>query len=84
MADLARLNHENIGKLLGYCREDTPFTRMLVFDYASNGTLHDHLHCCKSSFSGGVHVTYLKRFISFNIQLSLQMKKDVNSLGHGV
>lgn len=52
VADLARLNHENIGKLLGYCREDTPFTRMLVFDYASNGTLHDHLHCCKSSFSG--------------------------------
>ncbi|KAG5070211.1 hypothetical protein JHK85_002588 [Glycine max] len=45
VADLARLNHENIGKLLGYCREDTPFTRMLVFDYASNGTLHDHLHC---------------------------------------
>ncbi|KAK7307849.1 hypothetical protein VNO77_41269 [Canavalia gladiata] len=45
VADLARLNHDNIGKLLGYCREDTPFTRMLVFDYASNGTLHEHLHC---------------------------------------
>ncbi|QCD91651.1 probable LRR receptor-like serine/threonine-protein kinase At1g63430 isoform X1 [Vigna unguiculata] len=45
VADLARLNHENIGKLLGYCREDAPFIRMLVFDYASNGTLHDHLHC---------------------------------------
>ncbi|XP_029127672.1 probable LRR receptor-like serine/threonine-protein kinase At1g63430 isoform X1 [Cajanus cajan] len=45
VADLARLNQENIGKLLGYCREDTPFTRMLVFDYASNGTLHEHLHC---------------------------------------
>ncbi|KAG4972941.1 hypothetical protein AAZX31_11G024200 [Glycine max] len=45
VADLARLDNENIGKLLGYCREDTPFTRMLVFDYASNGTLHDHLHC---------------------------------------
>ncbi|XP_052724694.1 probable LRR receptor-like serine/threonine-protein kinase At1g63430 isoform X2 [Vigna angularis] len=44
VADLAKLNHENIGKLLGYCREDTLFTRMLVFDYASNGTLHDHLH----------------------------------------
>ncbi|XP_027361446.1 probable LRR receptor-like serine/threonine-protein kinase At1g63430 [Abrus precatorius] len=44
VADLARLNHENIGKLLGYCREDTPFTRMLVFDYASNGTLYEHLH----------------------------------------
>ncbi|KAF7828289.1 putative LRR receptor-like serine/threonine-protein kinase [Senna tora] len=44
VADLSRLNHENIGKLLGYCRESTPFTRMLVFEYASNGTLSEHLH----------------------------------------
>lgn len=44
VADLARLNHENTGKLLGYCRETAPFTRMLVFEYASNGTLYEHLH----------------------------------------
>ncbi|KAG6685068.1 hypothetical protein I3842_12G093200 [Carya illinoinensis] len=44
VADLARLNHENAGKVLGYCRESTPFTRMLVFEYASNGTLYEHLH----------------------------------------
>ncbi|XP_015896126.3 probable LRR receptor-like serine/threonine-protein kinase At1g63430 isoform X1 [Ziziphus jujuba] len=44
VADLARLNHENTGKLLGCCRESTPFTRMLVFEYASNGTLYEHLH----------------------------------------
>ncbi|XP_073055658.1 probable LRR receptor-like serine/threonine-protein kinase At1g63430 isoform X1 [Primulina eburnea] len=44
VADLARLNHENVGKLLGYCRESRPFTRMLVFEYASNGTLYEHLH----------------------------------------
>ncbi|PPD78161.1 hypothetical protein GOBAR_DD24916 [Gossypium barbadense] len=44
VADLARLNHENVGKLLGYCRESSPFTRMLVFEYASNGTLYEHLH----------------------------------------
>ncbi|KAJ7944899.1 putative Receptor kinase [Quillaja saponaria] len=44
VADLARLNHENTGKLVGYCRESTPFTRMLVFEYASNGTLYEHLH----------------------------------------
>ncbi|KAG6383244.1 hypothetical protein SASPL_157011 [Salvia splendens] len=44
VADLARLNHENTGKLLGYCRVSSPFTRMLVFEYASNGTLHEHLH----------------------------------------
>ncbi|CAI9094020.1 OLC1v1029654C1 [Oldenlandia corymbosa var. corymbosa] len=44
VADLSRLNHENTGKLLGYCRESSPFTRMLVFEYASNGTLYEHLH----------------------------------------
>ncbi|KAK1408295.1 hypothetical protein QVD17_39945 [Tagetes erecta] len=44
VADLARLNHENTGKLLGYCMDSIPFTRMLVFEYASNGTLYEHLH----------------------------------------
>ncbi|KAK8584299.1 hypothetical protein V6N13_109685 [Hibiscus sabdariffa] len=44
VADLARLNHDNVGKLLGYCSEISPFTRMLVFEYASNGTLYEHLH----------------------------------------
>lgn len=44
VADLARLNHENTGKLLGYCIDSNPFTRMLVFEYASNGTLYEHLH----------------------------------------
>ncbi|XP_050375918.1 probable LRR receptor-like serine/threonine-protein kinase At1g63430 [Argentina anserina] len=44
VTDLSRLTHENTGKLLGYCSESTPFTRMLVFEYASNGTLYEHLH----------------------------------------
>ncbi|KAK6130034.1 hypothetical protein DH2020_036220 [Rehmannia glutinosa] len=50
---LARLNHENVGKLLGYCRESIPFTRMLVFEYASNGTLYEHLHCIWLILSAG-------------------------------
>ncbi|XP_021735874.1 probable LRR receptor-like serine/threonine-protein kinase At1g63430 isoform X1 [Chenopodium quinoa] len=50
VADLARLNHENAAKLLGYCRETPPFTRMLVFEYACNGTLYEHLH---SMFADG-------------------------------
>ncbi|OVA14072.1 Protein kinase domain [Macleaya cordata] len=44
VADLAKLNHENTEKLRGYCRESNPFSRMLVFEYASNGTLYEHLH----------------------------------------
>ncbi|CAA7041893.1 unnamed protein product [Microthlaspi erraticum] len=55
-ADLARLNHENVGKLLGYCKENTPFTRMLVFEYASNGTLYEHLH-----YGEGSLVSWAKR-----------------------
>ncbi|KAG2325177.1 hypothetical protein Bca52824_007905 [Brassica carinata] len=56
VADLARLNHENVGKLLGYCKENKPFTRMLVFEYASNGTLYEHLH-----YGEGSLVSWAKR-----------------------
>jgi hypothetical protein len=30
--------------LLGYCEEENPFTRAMVFEYAPNGTLFEHLH----------------------------------------
>lgn len=42
--DLARMNHDNMVNLVAYCATDTPFERMLVFEYASNGTLYEHLH----------------------------------------
>ncbi|KAH1235610.1 putative LRR receptor-like serine/threonine-protein kinase [Glycine max] len=57
VADLARLNHDNTGKLLGYCRESSPFTRMLVFEYASNGTLYEHLHC----YEEGCQLSWTRR-----------------------
>lgn len=41
---LTRINHKHVVKLLGYCSEDDPFTRMLVFEYTPNGTLFDLLH----------------------------------------
>ncbi|XP_024399969.1 protein MALE DISCOVERER 2 [Physcomitrium patens] len=41
---LARMKHKHLVNLVGYCSEEVPFTRMLVFEYASNGTLSDHLH----------------------------------------
>ncbi|KAJ8766139.1 hypothetical protein K2173_021656 [Erythroxylum novogranatense] len=56
VADLARLSHENTGKLLGYCRESSPFTRMLVFEYASNGTLYEHLH-----YGEGCQLSWMRR-----------------------
>ena len=30
--------------LIGYCEEDEPFVRMMVFEYAPNGSLSEHLH----------------------------------------
>ncbi|XP_010274454.1 PREDICTED: protein MALE DISCOVERER 1-like [Nelumbo nucifera] len=41
---LSRVNHKNFVNLLGYCEEEEPFTRMMVFEYAPNGTLFQHLH----------------------------------------
>ncbi|XP_051223644.1 protein MALE DISCOVERER 2 [Lolium perenne] len=41
---LSRVNHKNFVNLLGYCIENQPFMRMMVYEYAPNGTLSDHLH----------------------------------------
>lgn len=41
---LSKVNHKNFLSLLGYCVEEEPFTRMMVFEYAPNGTLFEHLH----------------------------------------
>jgi len=41
---LSRVNHKNFINLIGYCEEDEPFTRMMVLEYAPNGTLYEHLH----------------------------------------
>ncbi|KAJ1262332.1 hypothetical protein BS78_09G098600 [Paspalum vaginatum] len=44
VTSLSRVNHKNFVNLLGYCQEEQPFTRMMVFEYAPNGTLFEHLH----------------------------------------
>lgn len=44
IAGLSRVNHKNFTNLIGYCDEEEPFTRMMVFEYAPNGTLFEHLH----------------------------------------
>ncbi|MBA0748483.1 hypothetical protein Gogos_005296 [Gossypium gossypioides] len=41
---LSRINHKNFVNLIGYCMDDKPFSRMMVFEYAPNGTLFEHLH----------------------------------------
>ncbi|KAL5537590.1 hypothetical protein UlMin_043136 [Ulmus minor] len=41
---LSKVNHKNFVNLIGYCKEEEPFTRMMVFEYAPMGTLFEHLH----------------------------------------
>lgn len=41
---LSSMNHKNFVNLIGYCEEEDPFTRMMVFEYAPNGTLFEHLY----------------------------------------
>ncbi|XP_008811683.1 protein MALE DISCOVERER 2 [Phoenix dactylifera] len=41
---LSEVNHKNFMSLLGFCEEEEPLTRMMVFEYAPNGTLFEHLH----------------------------------------
>ncbi|KAB2607129.1 inactive receptor-like protein kinase [Pyrus ussuriensis x Pyrus communis] len=41
---LSKVNHKNFVNLIGFCEEEKPFTRMMVFEYAPNGTLFEHLH----------------------------------------
>ncbi|KAL0913724.1 hypothetical protein M5K25_017206 [Dendrobium thyrsiflorum] len=68
VVDLARLNHENTAKLLGFCKQNNPFSRMLVFDYASNGTLYEHLH-----YGEGCQLSWFRRMkISLGIARSLR------------
>ncbi|KAK8697982.1 hypothetical protein V6N13_114114 [Hibiscus sabdariffa] len=41
---LSKVNHKNFVNLIGYCEENLPFTRMMVFEYVPNGSLFEHLH----------------------------------------
>ncbi|XP_044509663.1 probable inactive receptor-like protein kinase At3g56050 isoform X2 [Mangifera indica] len=45
---LSKVNHKNFVNLIGYCEEEETFTRMMVFEYAPNGTLFEHLHVRES------------------------------------
>ncbi|KAK9077951.1 hypothetical protein SSX86_002008 [Deinandra increscens subsp. villosa] len=45
---LSKVNHKNFVNFLGFCEEEEPFTRMIAFEYAPNGTLFEHLHIQES------------------------------------
>jgi hypothetical protein len=45
---VSRLKHENFVELLGYCVEGN--LRVLAYEFATMGSLHDILHGMSSSF----------------------------------
>lgn len=42
VSSISKIQHANIVKFMGYCAEHSQ--RLLVYEYCSNGTLHDALH----------------------------------------
>ncbi|XP_057986176.1 protein MALE DISCOVERER 2 isoform X1 [Hevea brasiliensis] len=72
---LSRVNHQNFVNLIGYCEEDEPFNRMMVFEYAPNGTLFEHLHVKEME-----HLDWIARMrIIMGIAYCLQyMQHDLN------
>ncbi|KAK7305403.1 hypothetical protein VNO77_43309 [Canavalia gladiata] len=42
LALLSRLHHKHLVRLIGFCEENEE--RLLVYEYMTNGSLHDHLH----------------------------------------
>ncbi|KAK7826410.1 protein male discoverer 2 [Quercus suber] len=54
---LSKVNHKNFVNLLGYCEEEEPFTRIMVFEYAPNGTLFEHLHTHNNLTSSSICLT---------------------------
>ncbi|KAF6161837.1 hypothetical protein GIB67_035000 [Kingdonia uniflora] len=71
---LSNVNHKNFMNLLDLCEEEEHFTRMMVFEYAPNGTLFEHLH------SGGGKLSVLSDPAEKDISISYELAQE---LGRG-
>lgn len=73
---LCRVNHKNFVNLIGFCEEQQPFTRMMVFEYSPNGRLSEHLHVKELE-----HLDWnMRTRIIMGIAYCLQYMHDLNPL----
>uniref|UniRef100_A0A0E0L5P1 Protein kinase domain-containing protein n=1 Tax=Oryza punctata TaxID=4537 RepID=A0A0E0L5P1_ORYPU len=71
---LSQINHKNFINLLGFCEEEEPFTRVMVFEYAPNGTLYENLHV-----EGFDHIDWRSRMrIIMGIAYCIQHMHELN------
>ncbi|CAD6231537.1 unnamed protein product [Miscanthus lutarioriparius] len=73
---VSRLKHENVVQLVGYCAEGS--TRVLAYEYATRGSLHDILHGKKGvkGAQPGPVLSWMQR-----AKIALSTKSDVYSFG---
>ncbi|KAI3893058.1 hypothetical protein MKX03_033030 [Papaver bracteatum] len=59
IAVLSQINHKNVVQLLGCCLESE--VPLLVYEYVTNGTLHQHLHKVRANQTGCVTLSWENR-----------------------
>ncbi|XP_028769791.1 protein MALE DISCOVERER 2-like [Neltuma alba] len=75
ISTLSRVNHKNFINLIGFCEEEEPFTRMMIFEYAPNGSLFEHLHVKEDEYLDWSARTRIVMGIAYCLQY---MHHDLN------
>ncbi|TYJ20609.1 hypothetical protein E1A91_A08G006700v1 [Gossypium mustelinum] len=65
LALLSRLHHKHLVGLIGFCQENEE--RLLVYEYMTNGSLHDHLHNTNNIEKGSSELNSWKMRITIGL-----------------
>lgn len=69
LSTVSRLKHENFVELIGYCLESN--NRILVYQYASLGSLHDILHGMSCFINIYIHVSFIINLVDMGIGITI-------------
>ncbi|QCE00931.1 serine/threonine kinase [Vigna unguiculata] len=78
IATLSRVNHKNFVNLIGYCEENKPFSRMMVFEYAPNGTLFEHIHIREAEELNWTMRMRIAMGIAYCLEYMLDLKPSIS------